>query len=167
MKTGTLIQRGRGVKGRNYRTTLQQWLVRKHGKLKAGQSSNKGKKLFHNTPVTNTPFDKRINKRRQYKRKQQLTIRENKALHEDVADYGQQFDQGTDTQDTNKVRVHSHNINNMPQYATDIKDRSVISELKWKTADIYLWQEIRVCWPKVKHEIIGGLEQRDLAFIQT
>ena len=84
-----------------------------------------------------------------------------------MADYGQQFDQGTDTQDTNKVRVHSHNINNMPQYATYIKDRSVISELKWKTADIYLWQEIRVCWPKVKHEIIGGLEQRDLAFIQT
>ena len=56
-------------------TTLQQWLVRKHGKIKAGRSSNKDKNIFHNTPVTNTPFDQRKNLRRQYKRKQQLTVR--------------------------------------------------------------------------------------------
>ena len=37
----------------------------------------------------------------------------------------------------------------MPQYATYIKNRSIINELKTKTADIHIWQEIGVCWPNV------------------
>ena len=30
-------------------TTLQKWLVRKHGKIKAGRTRNKDKNTFHNT----------------------------------------------------------------------------------------------------------------------
>ena len=67
-----------------------------------------------------------------------------------MKEYGHQYDQGMDTHDTNKVRIHSHNINNIPQYTTHIKNRSIINEIKQKTADIHLWQETGLCWPKVE-----------------
>ena len=130
--------------------TLQQWLVRRHGKVKAGRSSRKDKNTCNNTQVTNKHFDQRIKLCRQLKRKQQLRLRGNKALSTDLKEYGHQYDQEMDTLDTHKVRIHSHNINTMPQYTTHIKNRSIINELKRKTADIHLWQETGICWPKVE-----------------
>ena len=75
--------------------------------------------------------------------KKQLTLKGNKALHVDFKEYGHQYDQGMD--DTNKVRIRSHNINNIPQYTTHLKNRSIINEIKRKTADIHLWQETGLC----------------------
>ena len=66
-----------------------------------------------------------------------------------MREYGHQFSKSTETQEIEIVRIHSHNINNMPQYTTTIKNQSIISELKKRTADIHIWQEIGVCWPKV------------------
>ena len=47
------------------------------------------------------------------------------------------------------VRIHSHNIDNLPLYATKVKNQLIINELRKQDADIHLWQEIEVCWPKV------------------
>ena len=82
--------------------------------------------------------------------KKKLPLKGNKALHADLKEYGHQYDQGMDIQDATKVMIHSHNINNMPQYTTHIKNRSIIKEIERKTADIHLWQETGLCWPKVE-----------------
>ena len=123
--------------------TLQQWLVRKHGKVKSRASNRKDTYTFNNTQVTNKHFDQRIKLRRQKQRKKQLTLKGNKALHADLKEYGHQYDQGMD--DTNKVRIHSHNINNIPQYTTHLKNRSIINKIKRKTADVHLWQKTGLC----------------------
>ena len=49
--------------------TLQQWLVRKHVKVKLRASNRKDNYTFNNTQVTNKHFDQRIKLRRQQQRK--------------------------------------------------------------------------------------------------
>ena len=44
--------------------------------------------------------------------------------------------------------IHSHNINNTPQYETTMKNKSIFNELK-KVPDIHLWQVLAVCWSQV------------------
>ena len=56
------------------------------------------------------------------------------------------------------IQIHAQNINNMPQYATKLKPRSIINELKTKIVGIHLWQEIGVCWSKV--DTIDNLRSR-------
>ena len=68
--------------------TLQQWLVRKHGKVKSRGSSRKTNYIFNNTQVTNKHFDQRIKLRRQKQRNKQLILKGNKVLHADLKEYG-------------------------------------------------------------------------------
>ena len=72
--------------------------------------------------VTNKKLDQRINLRIQHHKKLQLTLNGNITIHEDVREYGYQFSKSTETQEIETVRIHSHNINNMPQYSTTIKN---------------------------------------------
>ena len=70
--------------------------------------------------VTNKKLDQRINLRRQHHNKLQLTLNGNITIHENVREYGYQFSKSTETQEIETVRIHSHNINNMPQYSSHL-----------------------------------------------
>ena len=59
------------LKGTN--NTLQQWLVRKHGKVKSRASNRKDNYKFNNPQVTNKKIDQRIKLRRQQQRKKKTT----------------------------------------------------------------------------------------------
>ena len=148
-------------------TILQQQLVRNHGKIKAVWNRNKDKNTFNNKKVTKNQFDRRIKLRRQCKHKQQLTLNGNKALHEDLAEYGQPFESTTDTTNINMIRIHSHIINNMPQYATYIKNRSIINELKKRQLIYTYGRKLGSVGQKWIQLIIRGPEQMDWEFIQT
>ena len=76
-------------------------------------------------------------------------LNEDIEIHTDLKEYGHSFEIVTNTPRTNTIIIHFHNINSMPQYATDIKNRSILNELKTKNVDIHLWQEQYVAEPKV------------------
>ena len=120
-------------------TTIQQWLIRKHRKIKAVRNINKYKNILNNTTVTRQQLDRRTKLRRQHKNNQHLTLNRDKTFHEDLREYGNPFASATDTLIKNMIRIYSHNINNMHHYATKLKNRSIINELKTKIADIQLW----------------------------
>ena len=76
------------------------------------------------------------------KNKQQLKLNGNISIPVDLKEYGHSFESVTGALRTNTIRIHSHNINNMPQYAIDIKNKSILNELKTVNTDIHLWKQI-------------------------
>ena len=73
------------------------------------------------------------------KNKQRLTLNGNISIPVDLKEYDHLFESITDKLRTNTIMIHSHNINNIPLYATDIKNRSILNELKTANMDTHLW----------------------------
>ena len=48
------------------------------------------------------------------------------------------------------IRIHSHNVDNLSLYASNVTNQIIYDEFKKEEADIYLWQETGICWPKVE-----------------
>ena len=99
--------------------------------------------------------------------KKKLTLNGNKALHEDLTEYGQPSESATDTTNRNMIRIHSHHINNMPQYATYIKNRSISNELKKRQLIYTYGRKLGSVGQKWIQLIIRSPEQKDWEFIQT
>ena len=132
--------------------SLEKWIVRKHGKLKGflpryNHENNNNNK---NNIIAYKQLDQRIKLRRRQQRKQKLTLYSHKVVHEDLKEYENPYsissksnNNMSGTNDT--IRIHTHNIDNMPIYATNVKNQLIIMDYEKKEADIHLWQEVDVC----------------------
>ena len=83
-----------------------------------------------------------------------MTLYGNKIVHDDLKDYGHLYSLSSYSNHCAKgpketIRIHSHNVDNLSLYATNVTNQLIINEEKKQDADIHLWQEIGLCWPKV------------------
>ena len=101
-------------------TTLQQCIVRKHGRTKAVRNTHNDKHKNNKHKFTKRKLDPRINLRRQQKNKQLFTLNGNISIPVDLREYDHSFESVTDTLRLNTIITYSHNRNNILQYATTI-----------------------------------------------
>ena len=67
----------------------------------------------------------------------------NKTVHDDLKMYDRPYSLPSysnhcakDQKET--IRIHSHNVDNLPLYVTKVKHQQIINELRKQDADIYL-----------------------------
>ena len=131
--------------------SLDKWIVRKHGKIK--KVIPLSSKILNNTEhhVTKKQLDQRIKLRRQQQqRTQQLTLHGTIIIHDDLKEYGHPYSLSMAKNPKETISIHSHNVDNLPLYASNVTNQLIYDEFKKQEADIYLWQETGICWPKVE-----------------
>ena len=70
-----------------------------------------------------------------------------KIVHDDLKEYGHPYSLSSHFNHDAKgqketIRIHPHNVDNFPLYATNVTNQLIINELKKQDADINLWKEI-------------------------
>ena len=77
----------------------------------------------------------------------QLTLAGTVVVHDDLKEYGHPYSSTLTT--ANTFRIHSQNIQNIPVEAYKLKSLGIAKDLKKKLADVYMWEEVGLCWAKV------------------
>ena len=89
----------------------------------------------------------------------QLTLEGTVVVQKDLKEYGHFY--SSTISNANTFRIHSQNIQNIPIEAYKMKRHGIVKELKKKIADVYLWQEVGLCWVNMaKHDTWKSRTQR-------
>ena len=133
--------------------SVKGWLIRKRGnKTRSFRYKNKHNiniETKNNLPKHTVKQNSttRHHQRTRNNNTTQLTLGGTVVVHDDLKEYGHPYSSTLAT--TNTFRIHSQNIQNIPVEAYKLKSRGIAKELKKKLADVYLWQEVGLCWAKL------------------
>ena len=134
-------------------SSMKGWLIRKiHTKTSSLRFKHKSNTNIanKNTLTKNNVTKQTISNHHHLKRNtttSQLKLDGTVIVHEDLIEYGHPYNSTLST--ANTFRIHSQNIQNIPVEAYKLKSQSIAKELKKKLADVYMWQEVGLCWSKV------------------